>query len=615
MDIFSPIQIGSVSFPNRTVMAPAVINSARPDGLVSTAFNDFYLARARAEVGFVMLGAAFVHAEGRGFSGQLAVDRDGTVPGLTGLVENLGATGARVGVQLSFKGVGRSPETYTLEEIREYRSAFGRAAARAKRCGFDAVELHACHEYWLSFFLSPYFNHRADQYGGGLDDRFRLLRETVEEVRNQAGSGLLVGVRLGLDDFVGGLGVHEALEIGCRLEALGVDYLSASAGIGVTQYRMSPPSDIPRGSSVILARSLQQLVSLPVICVGRLDRAEPFREVVEGGHAGMAATARALIADPDFVRKIREGREESIRPCIACNHCLHCLHRGEAVRCAVNPLIGRDLLEPDPIEGQARVLVAGGGPAGLTAAALAAKRGAKVEVWERSGRLGGALNVAAIPPHKEVLGELTDFLASDARQAGVQIHVDREVSPELSDTGRFTHILLATGAHPVDPPFETPDPRCIVTAEALLNDGNAAPGRYLVIGGGMVGLETADHLCTRPGVDVTVVEMCAEFGAGVAPIRLKLVLDRLVKAGANLLGRARVLSVSGPWVDLELPPGRITLGPFKTVVLATGYRSGTSLAGPSRDDRRLTVIGDAGRPGTITEAVTDGFNVALDLKM
>jgi 2,4-dienoyl-CoA reductase-like NADH-dependent reductase (Old Yellow Enzyme family)/thioredoxin reductase len=615
MDIFSPLDIGSVSFPNRTVMAPAVINSAGPDGLVTTPFKDFYMARGRGGVGFVMLGAAFVHPDGRGFGGQLAVDGDHVVPGLTGLVEDLAGTGARVGVQLSFKGLGRQPENYTLEEIRQYRSAFTRAAKRAKQCGFHAVELHACHEYWLSFFLSPHFNHRTDEYGGGLDGRFRLLRETVQEVRNAVDTEMLVGVRLGLDDFIGGLGLHEALEIGCRLEALGVDYLSASAGIGVTQYRMSPPSDIPRGPSLMLARSLQQIVSVPVICVGRMDRPGPFREAVEGGHASMVAAARALIADPDFVRKIHEGREVEIRPCIACNHCLHCLHRGEAVRCTVNPFVGRDLLEIEPIEGSARILVVGGGPAGLTAASLAAKRGADVEIWEREDRLGGALNVAAVPPHKEVLGDLSDFLASDARRAGVRIHLGREAGPDIWDMGRFTHILIATGARPVDPPFETPDPQCVVTAEELLGTGVVAPGRYLVVGGGMVGLETADHLSARPGVEVTVVEMCPQFGAGVAPIRLKLVLDRLIKAGANLLARTRVLAVNGSWVDLELPPGRITLGPFKGVVLAAGYRSDTRLTRSSGDDRRLIVIGDARSPGTINEAVTEACNSALELTM
>lgn len=615
MDIFSPIQIGNVWFPNRTVMAPAVINSARPDGFVSSQYRDFYLARARGGVGFVMLGAAFVHPDGRGFRGQLAIDRDETVPGLTGLVQDLSEAGARVGVQLSFKGIGRVPETYTLDEIAQYRDCFARAAERAASCGFDAVELHACHEYWLSFFLSPHFNHRKDEYGGNLDARFRLLRETVEEVRSRVGTGLLLGVRIGLEDFVGGLGPHEALEIGCRLEALGVDYLSASAGIGVTQYRMSPPSDIPRGPSLMLARSLQQLVSIPVVCVGRLDRPGAFREAVEGGHAAMVAAARALIADPHFVRKIREGKEDRIRPCIACNHCLHCLHRGEAVRCTVNPFVGRDMFEPEPIAGSARVLVVGGGPAGLTAAAVAAGRGASVELWERESRPGGALNVASIPPHKEVLQELSDFLTSDAIRAGVRIHVDREAGRETTETDRFTHILVATGARPLDPPFETPDPGNMVTAEKLLNSRDPDPGRYLVIGGGMVGLETADYLCSLPGMDVTVVEMCPEFGAGVSPIRLKLVLDRLVKAGANMLSRAKVLSVDGPWVNLEMPAGRVTLGPFEGVVLAAGYRSDTTLTGSLSGDKRVVAIGDAGKPGTITEAIRDSFDKALEISL
>jgi pyruvate/2-oxoglutarate dehydrogenase complex dihydrolipoamide dehydrogenase (E3) component len=238
-----------------------------------------------------------------------------------------------------------------------------------------------------------------------------------------------------------------------------------------------------------------------------------------------------------------------------------------------------------------------------------------VEVWERSDVLGGALNVASIPPYKGVLLELADFLASDARRAGARIHTGREIGLDAPGIDHFTHVLTATGARPADPPFETLDPGRMITADELLRKRDVAPGRYLVIGGGMVGLETADHLCALPGLDVTVTEMSPEFGAGVAPIRLKLVLDRLIRAGANLLARACVMKLDGAWVELELPSGRVTLGPFNTVVLATGYRSEPPVICSETGNPPVTLIGDALKPGTLADAVRDGFEAAMKISI
>ena len=230
-------------------------------------------------------------------------------------------------------------------------------------------------------------------------------------------------------DFVdGGLGLDETLEIGRRLEEMGVDYLSASAGIGLTQFRMSPPSDVPRGRLLVYGRALQQTVSIPVIGVGRLDRPDVFREAVEGGHVGMAAAARAFIADPEFAVKIEEHRENEIRPCLACNYCLTCLHQGKALRCTVNPFIGRDLLRPEPLSKPVRVLVAGGGPAGLTAATAAALRGAKVRLIDKR-RTWAARCIAKRPPFKEPIADLARYLEDRARSAGVTVELERAFSP------------------------------------------------------------------------------------------------------------------------------------------------------------------------------------------
>lgn len=612
MDLFSPLDIRKVHFKNRAVMAPMVLNCAGEDGSVTPAFGDFYAARARGGVGYIVLGATFVHNDGRGFGRQLGIDRDELIPGLTGLTSAI-RQHTRLGIQLSFKSVGRPPETFDLAQIRSYRQAFVRAAVRARQAGFDAVELHACHDYWLNYFLSPYFNRRTDEYGGGLDNRFRLLRETAEEVLSAVGGEILVGVRLSMADFVdGGLGLDETLEIGRHLEAIGVDYLSASAGIGLTQFRMSPPSDVPRGRLLVYGQALQQTVSIPVIGVGRLDRPDVFREAVEGGHVGMAAAARAFIADPEFAVKIEQHRENKIRPCLACNYCLTCLHQGKALRCTVNPYIGRDLLQPEPLSKSVRVLVAGGGPAGLTAATAAALRGAQVRLIDKRPTLGGALNIAARPPFKEPIADLARYLEDQARSAGVTVELERAFSPAVLAEHEPDEVVVATGSLPWAPECVCMSDSRVVTAETILQRDRIRPGRYLVVGGGLVGLETAEYLAER-GAEVTVVEMLDQVGAELGPIRLKLMLDRLIKAGVNLLTKTRVTAVRDGSLRVETGGREHTLGPCEAVVVAAGYRCNPIPAPAFGEGVKVQVIGDACRARSIVEAIGEGLDAAMNI--
>ena len=614
MKLSDPIQIKNRLFSNRTVMAPMVPNSAAPDGSVTSEYEDFYLARMRSQVGYIVLGAAYVHPDGRGFPGQLGIYDDHLIPGLQSLVTSL-AEHTRVGIQLSFKNLERMPEDFSLTEIKEYRQAFGAAARRAHMCGLDAIELHACHDYWLNFFLSPHFNHRLDKYGGDLENRFRLLKETVAEVRSTVGEDMILGVRLSLDEFVeDGLTLSETTQVGRWLEDIGVDYISASGGIGPTQYRISPPMEVARGSLLTLARSLKKEVSVPVIGVGRLDRPEIFRKAVSEESADMAAVARALIADPEYVAKTIAIQDEEIRPCVACNFCLVCLQHGDAIRCAVNPYVGDDLIQLPPVKSDRNVVVVGGGPAGLSCAAHAASRGARVKLYEINSDLGGMLRLGMRPPFKEVLNDLIVYLTRQAQKEGVNILMGTEATAEILKDEDADRIVIATGATAVIAPVEGAKAgNRIFTAEEILGLEDIDPGRYLVIGGGAVGLETAEMLAESKK-SVAVVEMTDVIGSGLQTGRLHLLLERLALSGVEILLNTSLISIEDKWVKVESEGKRTRLGPFDYFVFAVGSKSNRDLLEAMDPKLPVEAIGDAVQPRTIYEAVREGFEAALKLE-
>lgn len=592
-------------------MAPMVINMAQEDGSVTPSFTNFYLARAQSEVGYIVLGASYVHEDGKGFSYQLGIDRDEVCGGLKKLVEDI-TPYTQMGIQLSFKSTGKYPASFTLPEIRTYSESFVNAALRAQNCGFKAIELHACHDYWLNFFLSPHFNLRSDQYGGQLKNRMRLLLEIIREIKTRLTTDILIGVRLSLDEFVAdGLTIHETLRIGSWLQEAGIDYLSASAGIGETHYRISPTSEVLRGSAIPLARALKESVSIPVIGVGRLDRPAQFKAAVQEGHVDIAAAGRALIADPDYVSKIKQGRDQEITPCISCNFCLSCIQKGQSIRCAVNPYVGKDLLKPDPLSSKRKILVVGGGPAGLTVAKTAAQRGAQVKLWEKEQQCGGALNVAALPPFKEPLTELKDYLISSAVSAGVQLETGKEIDEKQLLTEQYDELIIATGARPIFPAqIAGIENNNVISAEELLLQSEEIPERCLVVGGGLVGLETADFLIAR-GAHVLLLEMLDTLGQGLAPLRVKLIQDRIIKAGGVIMTKAVLKEIQDGMVQVEIDSYPVTLGPFERIVLAVGYQSLGQNYKQLQTQTRTHIIGDAHQPRSIFEAITEGLECGL----
>ena len=345
-----------------------------------------------------------------------------------------------------------------------------------------------------------------------------------------------------------------------------------------------------------------------------MDRPDVFRSAVIDGHADLAAAARALVADPQYAQKATAGDDRGIRPCIACNHCLSRLYRHEPMRCAVNPFIGRERVPIKPLKRSLRVVVAGGGPAGLSAAAHAAGRGAEVILFERSRQLGGALIPGRRPPHKAVIQDFTDYLVGCVRRAGVRIVLGCQATAgnildEVPD-----QVVVATGGTVIMPEIEGLEthPK-VVTTEALLSAGSIPKGVYLVVGGGAVGLETAGFICSA-GAEVTVVEIAGSVGAGLHVTRLKPLQESLSAAGATVYTDTRVQSVAGRRLMMASGHHETWLGEFDVLVIAAGYMSDRALAAALENHVAVTVIGDAVRPRSIWEAVTEGLDAALAIE-
>jgi 2,4-dienoyl-CoA reductase-like NADH-dependent reductase (Old Yellow Enzyme family) len=482
--LFEPIQIRGVEIPNRIVMPAMTTRLAMPDGTVTPELIEYYLARAKGGTGLITVEMGSPEPRGRHRAQEIGLYDDRFLPGLRELTSRLKATGARTAVQIGHAGghtrqdvtgeppVAPSalphvvhevdtravlPEALTREGIRTVVRSFAEAAERMKRAGFDLVELHGAHGYLIAQFLSPLDNHRTDEYGGALRNRARFAIEVVEACRERVGDFPLI-FRFSADEYApGGVTLDEAKELSRWLVKAGVDALHVSAGC----YRslpsgaiMTPPMGCPEGLFLHLARAIKAVVDVPVIAVGRLHDPELAERVVAEGQADLVALGRQLIADPEWPRKVREGRLEKIRPCISCNTCVDSMRDGRRISCLVNSLAGREgEYRLTPAAHPKRVLVVGGGPAGMEAARILAERGHRVVRVERAGQLGGQLRLAAKAPlfqnvetSAEVLLGLVNFLARQLVKAGVEVKVGQVVTRALLEQWKPEVVVLATGA-------------------------------------------------------------------------------------------------------------------------------------------------------------------------
>lgn len=635
--------VGRVTFRNRMFSAPMGGTDITNDGCIGPKSTAFYELRGKGGAGAVTVSECMVHPK---TDGSHAYHLDTTIlnslASATYTADAIRRHGAVASLELSHSGMyagtymtdkskqksmhqwgaddtvradGVKVKALTEDMIKEIVEAYGQTAALAKRAGFEMLMIHGGHGWLINQFLSPYFNHRHDAYGGSLENRCRLAIEVLKSVREAVGEGFPIEFRMsGSELFEGGYDLSEGVKIAQMIEPY-VDILHVSAGTYQRGFGDTHPSMFKEhGCNVYLAAEIKKHVSVPVATIGGLNDPEQMEEIIASGKADIVYMARALLADPFLPRKVMENKEDQIVKCLRCFTCMAERAMTSTRRCTVNPLIGREMegceihLAPE----KKKVLVAGGGPGGLYAAYTAARRGHQVILCEKESKIGGILKSEQAIPFKHEMYELANTYKKLAENAGVEIRVNTEVTPEYAEKENPDALIIAAGSSPLVPPIKGLDGENVVLVNNYYLEKEKVGDKVVVFGGGLAGCECAIHLGME-GKEVHIVEMRDEL-APDANIRHRPLLLKEIDKYATVHTGCKGLEVSKEGILCEDKEGNQVLVEGDSIICALGQRSRRDVVDALRDSAPyVAVIGDASKVSTITNAVYEGYHAALDV--
>lgn len=624
--LLSPAKIGSLELKNRAIMAPMSAALGNPDGTVSDPLIAYLTARADGGVGLIITEYCFVTEEGRSSDHQISVTDDAKIPGLRKLADAVHEHGAKICLQLQHGGRRSmvrtmapsaimkqtdrvTPYEMTTQDVYALIDAFIAGAVRAKKAGFDMVEVHCSHGYLLNDFVSPSANRRTDEFGGGITGRAKAPVMIIEGIKKACGTDYPVSVRLNGEDMVsdGNLG-RDSAALAMLLEEAGADLIDVSGGMNGVGYGIAPAA-VKTGYNADPAEEIRKVVGIPVAVAGRINEPEYAESLLRKGNVEFITLGRALFADPAFVNKAAAGKEEEICPCVGClQRCYGSYgHGGQFRGCMVNPFSMREtVLKLEPAKTKKKVVVVGAGIAGMETAWTASARGHEVELFEQSAYPGGQFRIAAIPPHKQMLARACVYYSNMCKKHGVRMHFNTKADRALIESLNPDVVVVATGGTPLVPGIPgLKESGCIANREILL--GKIAPGnRALILGGGLQGAETADFMAEH-GYKVTIIEMREGIAMDDHPATQKLLLERLAKNHVEMITSATVKTVYPDGVDYEKDGAMVSLNGFDSIILAFGTRANQTLAEELKGIRaEVMVVGDASKAGNAVEAIYRG---------
>lgn len=636
--VFSPYTIKNVTFPNRLVVSAMVTNFCNKDGSASERYIAYHEEKAKGGFGMIITEDYAIRVKGKGFSNVAGMWDDSLIDSHSELTRRVHQYDSKIIAKIYHAGrqthqgvTGFPPEApsavpcpankqipheLTVEEIKDIEQDFADCARRCKQAGFDGIEIHGGHGYLVAEFMSSYSNKRIDQYGGSLTNRMRFPLEAIAAIRKAVGEEFIVGFRISADELVpGGRTKEDTKTIALMLEAAGIDFLHVSAGVYGSSYAIAPPQAIKHGWLTDFAKEVKEIVHIPVITVGRINDPLIADQIIRSGKADFVTMARASLCDPHMPEKARQGNFEEIRYCIACSQgCMGVLLKDKPIHCALNPMLGQEYKYINKQTDQfKKVLVVGGGPAGMQAAITAAEQGHQVILYEKNNCLGGQYRLAAIPPNK---GEITSFLYWQQimlKKLGVNVILNQQVDKDLIENSDCDVVIVATGGKPIIPEISGVGSKNVVTACEIL-DGKVFCGqKAVVIGGGQIGTETALHLAVHRK-DVTLIEMTNDLAIKETAHPREFLLKAVEDSTINVILNGCVKDIREDSVVVEIAKDQLIEVQADTVILAIGMQEENALSKSIVDcKKKIITIGDAKEVRQVMDAVREGFETAMNL--